>query len=307
MTGEGTTLRRKKVWERPAAVKGYRVARRAAERLGVQVVLKTYYSPIPDLSQVPSDVFERRDPLHGIVFDAETQLRFVEERLSPYLPEFADSGADVDPRYRFEIGNGSLPEPDARVLYAMLRDLRPKRIVELGSGQTTRVIGQAIRRNAAEGAPSELRAYDPFPTAVDEGMPGLAALVREKAQSVGDEVFTSLQDGDLLFVDTTHTVKLGSDVNRIILGALPLMAPGVVVHFHDIMLPYEYPEYLMADYGLYWAEQYLLQAFLACNLGFEILCAVHTLNREHPERMVAAGAAAPGQNGSSFWLRRVAS
>jgi hypothetical protein len=306
MFGEGSGIRRKKVWERPAAVKGYALARRAAERAGLQLVLKTYYSPIPDLSQQPADVFQRRDPLHGIAFDVEAQLAFVEERLAPYFSEFADSGSDVAAEYRYELGNSSLPEPDARVLYAMVRDLKPKRIVELGSGQTTRVIGQATRRNAAKGSPTDLRAYDPFPTAVDEGMPGLAALTRQKAQEVPDTVFSELQDGDLLFVDTTHTVKLGSDVNRIILGALPLLAPGVVVHFHDIMLPYEYPEYLMVDYGLYWAEQYLLQAFLACNPSFAVLCAVHAMGREQPARMVAAGAARSGQNGSSLWLRRVA-
>jgi hypothetical protein len=305
-SGEGSTLRRKKVWERPTAVKGYRVARRTAERLGLQVVLKTYYSPIPDLSQQPADIFERRDPLHGIAFDLAAQLRFVEEHLAPYARELAGGAADVDPRYRFEVDNSSVPEADARVMYAMVRDLKPRRIVELGSGQTSRVIAQAVRRNAEEGSPTDYRAYDPFPTAVDDGLPGLDALERLKAQEVGDDVFSALQDGDLLFVDTTHTVKLGGDVNRIVLGALPLLAPGVVVHFHDILLPYEYPEYLYTDFGLYWAEQYLLQAFLACNPSFEVRCAVHALNQDHGERMVAAGIAPAGNTGSSFWLRRVA-
>ena len=305
-SGEGSALRRKKVWERPLAVKGYRAARRTAERLGLQVVLKTYYSPIPDLSQQPPDIFERRDPLHGIAFDLQAQLRFVEEQLVPYLHELADGAADVDARYRFETDNSSVPEADARVMYAMVRDLKPRRIVELGSGQTSRVLAQAVRRNAAEGSPASYRAYDPFPTAVDEGLPGLDALERIKAQDVGDDVFGALQDGDLLFVDTTHTVKLGGDVNRIILGALPLLAPGVVVHFHDILLPYEYPEYLFADYGLYWAEQYLLQAFLACNTSFEVRCAVHALSEQYDDRLVAAGVKPAGKSGSSFWLRRVA-
>lgn len=305
-SGEGSTLRRKKVWERPIAVKGYRAARRTAERLGLQVVLKTYYSPIPDLRQQPPDIFERRDPLHGIAFDLEAQLGFVEEHLAPYVHELTDGAADVDARYRFEIDNSSVPETDARVMYTMIRDLKPRRIVELGSGQTSRVIAQAVRRNAAEGSPADYRAYDPFPTAVDEGLPGLDALERTKAQEVGDDVFRELQDGDVLFVDTTHTVKLGGDVNRIILGALPLLAPGVVVHFHDILLPYEYPEYLFNDFGLYWAEQYLLQAFLACNPSFEVRCAVNALCQQHGDRMVAAGIKPVDKIGSSFWLRRVA-
>jgi hypothetical protein len=252
---------------------------------------------------LPADTFERRDPLRGVNFDFERQARLVEEELAPYVEAFP-SHDDVPPRYRYDIGNGSFPEPDAKVLFAMVRHLRPARIVELGSGQTTRVIGAAVRRNAEDGVTADYRAFDPFPTAVDADMPGLTMLVEQKAQDIPDEVFETLRAGDLLFVDTTHTVKVGSDVNHIILGVLPLLARGVVVHFHDICLPYEYPRYLMEDYGLYWGEQYLLQAFLSCNPSFEVLCAVHPLNREQPERMVAAGIARPGQNGSSIWLQR---
>lgn len=304
MFREGSEVRRRKLWQSGAAVKGYRVARRTAERLGLQVVLKTYYSPIPDLSLLPDDWWERRDPMHGIDFDVDRQLGFVEDHLADHMRRFG-APADVPPEYAFDERNASYPVPDARVLYAMVRHLRPRRIVELGSGQTTRVIAQATRENDAEGHPALLRAYDPFPTAIDDGLPGLDALIRQKAQDVGGDVFGALEAGDLLFVDTTHTVKAGSDVNQIVLRALPLLAAGVVVHFHDICLPYEYPRYLFDDYGLYWAEQYLLQAFLACNASFEVICGVHALGRERTDRMAAAGALRPGQNGSAFWIRRV--
>lgn len=304
MLGEGSEVRRRRLWQSGAAVKGYRVARRTAERLGLQVVLKTYYSPIPDLTLLPDDWWERRDPMNGIDFDVDRQLAFVEEHLAGHLRRFGPP-ADVPAEYAFEEDNPSYPVPDARVLYAMVRHLRPRRIVELGSGQTTRVIAQAARENGAEGSPALLRAYDPFPTAIDDGLPGLDALVRQKAQDVGDDVFGELEAGDLLFVDTTHTVKAGSDVNHIVLRVLPLLAAGVVVHFHDVCLPYEYPRYLFDDYGLYWAEQYLLQAFLACNASFEVLFGVHALGRDRAEGMAAAGALRAGQGGSALWIRRV--
>ena len=137
---------------------------------------------------------------------------------------------------------------------------------------------------------TQLRAFDPFPTAVDETLPGSAELVRVKAQDVPEEVFTELRAGDVLFVDTTHTVKIASDVNHIVLRVLPLLEKGVIVHVHDIFLPYEYPRFFFADYALYWAEQYLLQAFLAFNSSFEVLCAVHALGRERAERMTGRGA-----------------
>jgi Methyltransferase domain len=165
-------------------------------------------------------------------------------------------------------------------------------------------MAQACRENAAAGDPARLRAFDPFPTAIDDRLPGLAELGRTKAQEVPPEVFSELAAGDVLFVDTTHTVKIGSDVNHIFLRVLPLLAEGVLVHVHDIFLPYEYPRFFLEDYALYWAEQYLLQAFLAYSSDFEVLCGVHALARECGDRMVATGFLDAGATGSSFWLRR---
>ena len=303
MFGEGSSIRSRRLWSSSAAVKGYGLARRTAERLGLQVVLKTYYSPIPDLAQLPDGVWDARDPLRGIVLDLDAQMAFVESDLAGHIAELK-WGTDVAREHSYDPGNDSYPLVDARMLYAMVRHLRPTRIVELGSGQTTRVMAQACRENVRDGAPAQLRAFDPFPTAVDDGLPGLAELVRVKAQDIPDDVFTELEAGDVLFVDTTHTVKIASDVNHIILRVLPLLQPGVIVHIHDIFLPYEYPRFFFADYALYWAEQYLLQAFLAFNSDFEVLCAVYALGREQSARMAATGALAAGEIGSSFWIRR---
>jgi hypothetical protein len=301
MFGGGTMIRKRRLWDSRVAVKAYALARRAAERVGLQVVLKTYYSPIPDLSTIPEEAWEEPDPLRGIDLDLDAQIEGLQGRLAPLIGEFA-AGSPAGGGY--EELNASYPLPDARLLYAMVRDLRPASVIELGSGQTSRVIAQACAVNAAEGSPSHFRAYDPFPTAVDETLPGLARLERTPAQEVPEEVFAGLTDGDILFVDTTHTVKIGSDVNRIILRVLPLLAPGVVVHFHDICLPYEYPRYLFEDYALYWAEQYLLQAFLAMNPSFEVLYATNALCRDRRAAVESAGLAAAQESGSSFWIRR---
>ena len=303
MFGEGSSIRRRRLWSSPAAVKGYRLAREAAERLGLQLVLKTYYSPIPDLSNLSAGVWDERDPLRGIDFDLDAQIGFVESQLGEHIKALSWA-KDVGTGHAYDPGNDSYSLPDARVLYAMTRHLRPKLIVELGSGQTTRVMAQACRENARDGAPARLRAFDPFPTAIDDTLPGLTELVRTKAQDVPDEVFTELQAGDVLFVDTTHTVKIASDVNHIVLRVLPLLNEGVIVHIHDIFMPYEYPRFFFADFALYWAEQYLLQAFLAFNSSFEVLCGVHALGRERGDRMAAVGALASGEIGSSFWIRR---
>jgi hypothetical protein len=297
--GQGTAIRRHRLWNSALAVRAYALTRRAAERAGLQLVLKTYYSPIPDLSSLPGTIWEERDPLHGIDLDLDAQIQRL-QRLAPYIAEFTPAGASDQ---LYEERNASYPLPDARLLYAMVRELRPRSIVELGSGQTTRVIAQACIANAKDSS-TRFRAFDPLPTAVDETLPGLSALQRTRAQDVPEEVFCELGSGDVLFVDTTHTVKVGSDVNRIILRVLPLLASGVVVHFHDICLPYEYPRYLLEDYALYWAEQYLLQAFLAMNPSFEVLYATDALCRERRAEVTRVGLAGPSQSGSSFWIRR---
>jgi len=301
MLGQGSTIRRRRLWNSGVAVRAYALARRAAERAGLQLVLKTYYSPIPDLSALPAGVWDEPDPLRGIDLDLDAQVERLSGRLSGLILEFApgDSG-----NHSYEALNASYPLPDARLLYALVRDLQPASIVELGSGQTSRVIAQACVANAAEGIRSRFQAFDPFPIAVDESLAGLSALRRIPAQDVPEEVFSELKSGDILFVDTTHTVKIGSDVNRIILRILPLLASGVIVHFHDICLPYEYPRYLLEDYALYWAEQYLLQAFLAMNPSFEVLYATDALCRDRRAEIAGTGLAGPSESGSSFWIRR---
>jgi hypothetical protein len=123
-------------------------------------------------------------------------------------------------------------------------------------------------------------------------------------QEVADDVFRELEAGDLLFVDTSHTVKPGSDVNRIVLDLLPILAPGVIVHFHDIFLPFPYSRDHLDD-AHFWNEQYLLQAFLTENPAWEVLVGAQAVARAHPHRLrEAIPSFAPGTSPGAFWIRR---
>ena len=123
-----------------------------------------------------------------------------------------------------------------------MRHLRPAQVVELGSGSSSHVIDTARRRNEEDGSPCEHRVFDPYPwEATVLGPVAGATVVPLGARAVDVSEFEALGRDDILFVDTTHTVKTGGDVNRIVLELLPRLAPGVLVHFHDIFLPYEYP------------------------------------------------------------------
>jgi predicted O-methyltransferase YrrM len=286
-------------------LRAYRALRAAADRAGLQVVPKTFYSPIPDLAALPPDIWERRSTLHGIHLDLDEQMRWL-ETLAPAMGEFAPPEHATGRPGEYTLANDSYGRVGADVLHGVVRGLRPRRIVELGSGQSTLIMAAAAAANRADGATTELRTFDPFAGDALIGLDGLASLERVAAQDVPAEVFGQLGAGDVLFVDTTHTVKIGSDVNRIVLDVLPTLAGGVLVHVHDIFLPFEYPRRFAEELGLHWAEQYLLQAFLAGNRDFEVLAAVYALCRERPEAMAAVAPTwQPGATASAFWMRRV--
>jgi hypothetical protein len=263
-------------------------------------VERRFYSPVPDLEALPDDVFDRESELTGIHLGTAAHLAFAESHLAPYVRELDDH-----PR-GFPFANDYYAAGDAHLTYAMVRHLRPAHVLELGSGYSTLVMAMACESNAAEGAKSTYTAYDPYPTPLLADPPvGLTAYHFLPAQEVPSGEFTALGAGDVLFVDTSHTVKLGGDVNRVVLDVLPRLAAGVHVHFHDIWLPFEYHPELVRNLRLFWAEQYLLQAFLAMNHSYEVVLATHAARMREPDRFRALLPAwSPDLYPTSFWIRR---
>ena len=299
----GGFFRERRFYESPLAVKGYRLLRRGAARAGFQVVLKTFYSPIPELDRLPPGWFEREAQTPGLDLRLDAQLERLRTELAGPMAQFAPPAEPAGDPHRYAVANPSYGRLDASALYATVRALAPRRIVELGSGHSTLVTAQAIRDGGLE---TELHVYDPYAAVVRHDLPGLTALHAVPAQEVPPAVFEALGAGDLLFVDTTHTVKAGSDVNHIVLEVLPRLAPGVVVHLHDIFIPFEYPRVWLEDFGLYWSEQYLVQAFLAMNPGYEVLWSSVALSKlRHAELAAALPAGVPPEGGSAFWIRRL--
>ena len=302
----GRLFRRRPPHESAVAIKAYRGLRVAAAKIGLDLVLRTFYSPVPHLDELPPDIFDRVSQLPGVAWSLDDQLRFLDERLSGVLAEFQPGASPAEGADRYRSENPSYSLLDATVHYGMVRALHPRRVVELGSGHSTLVTIEAADRNAAEGAPLSLSVFDPFPSVVRADLPGVDRLQRTPAQDVPLAIFEELDDGDILFVDTTHTVKIGSEVNFVVLEVLPRLRPGVVVHIHDVFLPFEYPRSWIEDLGLSWNEQYLLQAFLAHNEDWRVLAAVNALRRLR--RIELEGILPPEAvrtAGGSFWMRRL--
>ena len=276
---------------RIAAALGLHVARRRDYHL----VRRDFYSPIPDQRELPQGIRERRSPMRGIAFDTDAQITWAERELAPFVGKLEESGG-------FVFANGTYEHGDAEIAYAFVRWARSRRIVELGSGYSTMVLARAAAANAAVGHPTALEANDPHPRS-DLRLPTVR---RRPAQEIELDELDDLGEGDILFVDTTHVVKLGGDVNHVLLDLVPALAPGVLVHLHDIWLPYGYHPALTRFPGVHWNEQYLLQALLIGNPGLEVVFATHAVAVDHPERLKRL---VPGYTGATyptgFWMRRI--
>src|SRR3954470_11777832 len=236
--------------------------RALGRRLGYHLVRANHYSPIPDVDALPAALWEEAAPMPGVDLRLDAGGALPEGHLAPYLRNYQPV---INPMY---------PPVDGEILYAMVRWLEPRRIVEIGAGHSTRIIRDALAAGPIE---CHHRLFDPL--AQVEGVE------RVRAEDIDDDVFHSLRAGDVLFIDTTHTVRPGGDVVRLMLEVLPALANGVIVHIHDFFRPFEYPRFLLEQHGLYWQEQYVVQALLVGARRFEVLLANHALGRQRRERL----------------------
>jgi hypothetical protein len=283
------------------------------QRAGLHVTPVDFYQPVPDTRTLGAATWSRDSELVGVPIDGTRQLAFLERLRAAVGEEWAairrrPAPAPGEPRFALE--NPMFGPVDAEIYYGLLRVERPRRVFEIGAGNSTLLAAEALLCNAAEdgGPPAELVAFEPHPNPVlRAGFPGLTRLVRRRVQDVPLGELTRLEDGDVLFIDSSHVLSIGSDVRFEILEILPRLRPGVWVHFHDIFLPAEYPRDWVLGEHRFWNEQYVVQAFLAFNGAWDIVWAASWMARHHGAEVAAAipsfepGVTRPG----SLWLRRV--
>jgi predicted O-methyltransferase YrrM len=248
------------------------------DRLGVHVLPKHYYSPVPDYLWLRRNkrLWMRRASLAGVEWDLDRQLEWLDGTCRPYVAEV--EGLAVY-RKAVEEGWGLGYGPiESEVLHCFIRSKRPGRVVEIGSGVSTACLVHASKLNAAEGARStEITCIEPYPGRGLASLGGEVTQIRELCQAVPAEVFERLRAGDLLFIDSTHSVKVGSEVMRIYLEIIPRLPPGVFLHIHDVYLPYLYPRNaLRSPFG--WQETALLLALLTNNSHIKVLSCLSALH-----------------------------
>jgi predicted O-methyltransferase YrrM len=259
------------------------------ERLGVHITPVGFGSPVPEVQRLNGSRWADSNKLAGIAMDLEKQKTLLSQL----------DVKEAEPELRgIDLNNPFFGPLDASVLFSMVRRFRPSRIIEIGSGYSTLV----MQRAAAPGTKHHV--IDPYPRDFITRLAaaGTIELTREEVQRLPLDTFDSLGAGDLLFIDSSHILRIGSDVQFEVLDVLPRVKPGVLIHVHDIFWPDEYPRVWVMDNHWFPNEQYLLQAFLAFNDQFESLLALYYLQTRWPEEVKAA--TGRGEPGSSFWMRR---
>jgi predicted O-methyltransferase YrrM len=300
---------------------------RALQQVGLNVTPNHFYWPIPELAQLEKREWRIYSLPPQCKFDLTAQIALIRHLAAAYGDEcrFASDPRDHDYHYN----NGFFEAVDAELAYGMVRHYKPNRIVEVGTGYSTRVLAAALEKNfERDHSDAQLISIDPYPHLqgfVGSRWEGRVVQVPAAIQDIELDFFEALESGDILFIDSSHVVATDSDVVRECLQILPRLKPGVLVHFHDIFLPSDYPRDAVLHNLWFWSEQYLLQAFLSFNSSFEVLCASSAMQIECPQvleecfpswehsyrRMPGAKRRfVPTPDGdrvwpSSFWMRRV--
>jgi hypothetical protein len=270
-----------------------------------------FYSPIPDIEDLKKrNIWSVESKLRGINLDVGRQLEFLRS-LSEYGEEcrwpIQKGREDI-----FYHSNNSFSFSCAAVLHSVIRKYRPSKLVEIGSGMSSIVISDAVLKNQREfGKKCEYTVIDPYVSdLITSGMlKGVTDHIANRVELVGMEPFERLGKNDILFIDSSHQAKIGSDVNFEYLELIPQLNPGLLVHIHDVCLPWEYPrEYALNEsFRQFWTEQYVLQAFLAFNNEFDILLAGNYMHVKYYNEYTNAFPHYDRQKRdscSSFWMQR---
>lgn len=259
------------------------------DRWGYHIRPIHYYEPLPDFRSITAEQTTRRREFPGIDFNWDDQRALLNE-LTAYHHELSTLEFDFD--------NAFFSGFDAAVYYSLIRHLKPQHIIEIGGGYSTQLAAKALARNGA----GRLTCIEPYPERLNGAGPNVE-LIQKPVEEIDVDFFSCLTANDIVFIDSSHTVKFRSDVCYEFLELLPRLRPGVWVHVHDIFFPHDYPAEWLIERRLALNEQYLLEAFLSFNHQFRVTLANYWLCLDHAARASKLWTAQKS-GCSSFWLQR---
>jgi hypothetical protein len=269
-----------------------------------------FYSPIPDFAWLKDNASHaltyEADGIPGVDLNIPVQLQFL-ELLGSFAGRF-DWPDDQAPSHRYFKNNSYFAGGSAAVLFAMLMERRPARIIEVGSGFSSALMIDTRERSDYAGE-TQLTFIEPYPARLNSLLRdtdrSTCNVVVDFVQNVGFAEFEGLRSGDILFIDSSHVARTASDVLFLFHSVLPALQSGVLIHVHDIYWPFEYPRSWLLEKKWAWNEAYFVRTFLQFNSAFEIVFFNHYLAKCHrakaESRFPVIAGRAPG---SSLWLRR---
>lgn len=282
------------------------------QKIGFHITKTHFYSPIPTTDELPDSLWKNEYDMSIINMDDKALVKLLSLFSKQYKSEYKTfplQKSTISNDSSYYINNGLFESVDAEVLYSMIRHFKPKKIFEIGSGFSTLVSSLAIKKNLTENHKTRFDAFEPYPSAVlQRGIEGLSKLHVIKAQKIPLKKFQELEANDILFIDSSHILKTGSDVQYEYLRVLPTLKKGVIVHIHDIFLPQDYPKKWIIDYHRFSTEQYILYAFLTFNSKFKVLWGSRYMHIKHPGKLSKAFYSYNPKTSTpeSFWIQKTA-
>lgn len=272
------------------------------QKKGFSLIPNHFYQPIPDLLTLPKKYLRPKSYVLGVNLNEKKQLEMLREVFIKYKKEYLlFSDKKVSSSYEFKFRNLAYDWIDALVYYCLIRHFKPEKIIEVGSGWSTKIAAKATLRNNH----TKLISIEPYPyDYLVRGFPGFSQLIKKRVQNVRLKVFGKLKKNDILFIDSSHTVKIGSDVNHLFFEVLPRLKKGVIVHVHDIFFSNDYPPRWVTEHYKFWNEQYLFQAFLMYNDSFEVMFANSYMVKRYPKLFKKVFPHSILRAGG-FWMRKV--
>lgn len=274
--------------------------------VGVMPVTDHYYDPFFRKDELDRPLSEDRH-LPGIDLNLPGQLELM--RCFQYNDELVRISRKPVSELEFYYDNPAFLSGDAEFLYSMVRHFKPRKLVEVGSGFSSLMALKAMEANREDDGSyyGEMICIEPFE---HKWLDDLDVTVhRELVQTMNVDFFRSLEENDILFIDSSHITKPQNDVLFLYLQVLPVLNPGVLVHVHDIFTPRDYLEQWVFEDVRFWNEQYLLEAFLSLNDQFSVMAALNFLLHHHPDELLSVCPVLkeqmPNREPGSFWIRKV--
>jgi hypothetical protein len=276
----------------------------ALMNVGVFPIRNHYYEPQFD-NRIPKPEFSQDRHLPGINWNVSAQLETLKS--FTFSQELADIPQENQKSIRFYLNNGSFESGDAEYWYQLIRSIKPRRIFEVGSGNSTLMAINAINRNHDDNPnyTCDHVCIEPYemPWLEEAGV----VVVRKKVEDVELSFFSQLQENDILFIDSSHIIRPQGDVLFEYLELLPSLNKGVIVHVHDIFSPKNYLKQWLQDEIRFWNEQYLLEAFMSHNSSYEIMGALNYLHHNHYDKLKSvAPFVTPEREPGSFYIQKIA-